>query len=135
MSFEPVPARSGTRPPTASLTARNTERFSSSVMVEYSPVVPHTTRPSQPSSTSCTARAAVASRSTERSSWKTVTMAVSRVPNRGAGRSVGAGKLSCVMPTGYRPDRASAVSGSAPRCRAIAVRMAPRARRLSPLAE
>src|SRR5690606_5488926 len=53
----------------------------SSVVVGASPVVPDTTRPSQPASTSRLARLAAASRSSEPSFLNGVTIAVSTVPS------------------------------------------------------
>ena len=56
--------------------------FSSSVVVGDSPVVPDSTRPSQPASTRWVASRAAASVSSEPSGVKGVTIAVSTVPNR-----------------------------------------------------
>src|SRR5262249_18929341 len=70
------------RSPTASRTVRTSSRFSSSVVVGDSPVVPETTKPSHPWSTRCFARRAAAAVSREPSAANGVTIAVSRVPRR-----------------------------------------------------
>ena len=80
VSLVPDPAITGTV--TASTTARQSDRLSSSLSTGPSPVVPHTTSPSVPWSTSHRASAAAASRSRAPPASKGVTMAVSRPPNR-----------------------------------------------------
>src|ERR1700738_1767287 len=70
------------RSPTASSTARSSATFSSSVVVGDSPVVPDSTRPSQPESTRWVASRAAASVSSDPSGLKGVAIAVSTVPNR-----------------------------------------------------
>lgn len=70
------------RSPTASITARNSWLFSSSVVVGDSPVVPEITRPSQPPSTSRVASRAAVSVSSEPSGLNGVAIAVRTVPNR-----------------------------------------------------
>src|SRR6185503_10064977 len=70
------------RSPTASSTARSSAIFSSSVVVGDSPVVPNSTRPSQPESTRWVARRAAESVSSDPSGLNGVTIAVSTVPNR-----------------------------------------------------
>ena len=61
--------------------ARNSDRSSSNSSVEASPVVPQTTSPSLPFSSSAVASAVACSRSTEPSSRMGVTMAVKTRPN------------------------------------------------------
>ena len=70
------------RSPTASSTARSNAVFSASVVVGDSPVVPESTRPSQPASTRWVARRAAVAVSSEPSGLNGVTIAVSTVPNR-----------------------------------------------------
>ena len=70
------------RSPTASSTARSSAIFSSSVVVGDSPVVPDSTRPSQPASTRWVASRAAVAVSSEPSGLNGVTIAVSTVPNR-----------------------------------------------------
>ena len=70
------------RSPTASSTARSSAIFSSSVVVGDSPVVPDSTRPSQPESTRWVASRAAASVSSDPSGLNGVAIAVSTVPNR-----------------------------------------------------
>src|SRR6185312_11779170 len=70
------------RSPTSSSTTRSSSRFSSSVVVGDSPVVPETTSPSQPASIRWWANCAAVSVSTEPSARNGVTIAVSTVPNR-----------------------------------------------------
>src|SRR6476469_10127344 len=70
------------RSPTASSTARNRAIFSASVVVGDSPVVPDSTKPSQPESTGWVESRAAASVSSDPSGLNGVTMAVSTVPNR-----------------------------------------------------
>src|ERR1700687_5032332 len=70
------------RSPPASNTARSSASFSSSVVVGDSPVVPDTTRPSQPASTRWVASRAAAPQSSEPSGPNGVTIAVSTVPRR-----------------------------------------------------
>ena len=65
MSYVPVPATTVARSPTASTAAANRSSFSSSESVGDSPVVPETTRPSEPWSTRCAASSRNASRSTD----------------------------------------------------------------------
>ena len=68
--------------PTASSTAPSSAIFSSSVVVGDSPVVPESTRPSQPASMRWVASRAAVAVSSEPSGLNGVTIAVSTVPNR-----------------------------------------------------
>src|SRR3954451_20634674 len=70
------------RSPTASSTALSSAIFSSSVVVGDSPVVPDSTRPSQPASTRWVARRAAVAVSSEPSGLNGVAIAVSTVPRR-----------------------------------------------------
>ena len=70
------------RSPTASSTARSSAIFSSSVVVGDSPVVPDSTKPSQPASTRWVARRAAVAVSSEPSGLNGVAIAVSTVPRR-----------------------------------------------------
>ena len=81
VSYVPTPAMMRARSPTASSTARSSAIFSSSVVVGDSPVVPESTRPSQPESTRWVASRAAASVSSEPSGLNGVAIAVSTVPN------------------------------------------------------
>src|ERR671924_2036487 len=72
------------RSPTSSATFSNSASFSSRSSVGDSPVVPHTTSPSEPWSTRCAARRRAPLRLTELSRSKGVTMAVTTSPNLAA---------------------------------------------------
>ncbi|CAB4916704.1 unannotated protein [freshwater metagenome] len=79
----PTPAITVARSPTASRTAARISPSSGTVVVGASPVVPETTTPSLPVSTTCLAMRAVASRSTRPCASNAVAMAVIRRPKRG----------------------------------------------------
>ena len=80
VSLVPMPAITRARSPTASSTARTSALFSSSVVVGASPVVPLTTSPVLPESTSCSANRCAPSRSRPPSAVKGVTIAVTTRP-------------------------------------------------------
>lgn len=80
VSALPTPATIGTPSPTAARTARSSTVFSASVVVGDSPVVPLSTRPSQPSATRAAACLPAASGSSSPDSVNGVIMAQSVRP-------------------------------------------------------
>src|SRR5690606_16626646 len=80
VSYDPAPAMTIARSPTASTTPRTRASFSGWWVVEDSPVVPLTTRLSQPASTSSTASCCAVATSTVPSGWNGVTIATDTDP-------------------------------------------------------